>query len=908
MTTTRATAKTEKPPQFTGWHSTDSEEITRRVWRGKTEITEIEVMGEDYWPHCDYQVVSESGSVYTVEWRSAVNQHNSCDCADYHTNRLGTCKHIESVNIFLQKKRGHNHRKSKNSRAEIFIDETDSRKLKITHPEDGMCLPSDMEGQINKYLNDLQQGSSSALDALSSIAQDNSDLLRVSRRLASWNESKLLARRKIDARDRFAEGMKSGVNSLNLLKLQLLPYQVEGVLHLAFSERALLADDMGLGKTVQAIGACALLKEHCGIERVLVVSPASLKSEWEEQIEKFSDLPVKSVYGHPGMRRIAYSDQTFFTLCNYEQVIPDFQKIMELFQPDVVILDEAQRIKNWRTKTATAIKKLRSRYAFVLTGTPLENRIDEVYSIVQFLDSDLLGPLFRFNRDFYELDDRGKPVGFRNLDELNRRISSVMLRRRKQEVESELPARTDKTYFVPMTDDQMDFYQDYKITVSRIASKAKKRPLTPEEFKRLQQCLACMRMLCDTPAILDKTTSYECPKLDEIGKLFPELLEDPERKIIVFSEWIGMLELVREYAVESGWEFAWHTGSVPQQRRRSEITRFREDPGCRLFLSSESGGVGLNLQAADTVVNLDQPWNPARLEQRISRAWRKHQTRPVTVINLVSEGTIEHRMLGLLNAKRAVAEGVIDGKGDLTKIKLPSSRAGFLDRLSEVLGEDDSQSISKTKSKSPLDRLVETLADKCGSALKNIFVREQEAALVVMDISSDQVLNFESQLRELTEFSLNVIDLATYQSMHRLAQTGMMSLPTANMQELFPTTETAEPRRNKHLEEAVKMIERADHKLKAALLLEGGGFQEESLLPAKDAACIAVRALTTLREQPQPESEEDVAEYLIGEGFSKDTPHGVVSLLMDSEFESEITNVVKQTIEWVRQELASSGG
>ena len=168
-----------------------------------------------------------------------------------------------------------------------------------------------------------------------------------------------------------------------------------------------------------------------------------------------------------------------------------------------------------------------------------------------------------------------------------------------------------------------------------------------------------MRMVCDTPAILDGER-HECPKLDEVERLLPELLTDPQRKILIFSEWVRMLELVRECAVAVGVEFAWHTGSVPQVRRRAEIHRFREDPECRLFLSSESGGVGLNLQAADTVINLDLPWNPARLEQRIARAWRKHQTRPVTVINLVSEKTIEHRMLGLLNAKRVLAEAVLD--------------------------------------------------------------------------------------------------------------------------------------------------------------------------------------------------------------------------------------------------------
>ena len=276
--------------------------------------------------------------------------------------------------------------------------------------------------------------------------------------------------------------------------------------------------------------------------------------------------------------------------------------------------------------------------------------------------SDLLGPLFRFNREFYELDTKGKPSGFRNLDELAKRVSSVMLRRRKEDVGSELPGRTTKTFFLPMTETQTSAYEDYDLYVKRLAALAAKRPLTKDEFDRLQKFLACMRMVCDTPYILGDE-NRDCPKMEEIERLLPDLLDDPERKIIVFSEWVRMLELVREYAVGAGIEFAWHTGSVPQPQRRAEIRRFRADPECRLFLSSESGGVGLNLQVADTVVNMDLPWNPARLEQRIARAWRKHQTRPVTVINLVSEYTIEHRMLGLLDAKRTLAEGVLDRRG-----------------------------------------------------------------------------------------------------------------------------------------------------------------------------------------------------------------------------------------------------
>ena len=170
-----------------------------------------------------------------------------------------------------------------------------------------------------------------------------------------------------------------------------------------------------------------------------------------------------------------------------------------------------------------------------------------------------------------------------------------------------------------------------------------------------------MRMICDTPAILDPTCRIS-PKLEELERVLGDLLEEPDRKVIVFSEWERMLELVRELAGEMGIETAWHTGSVPQQRRRAEITRFKEDPACRLFLSTDSGSVGLNLQVASAVVNVDLPWNPAKLEQRIARAWRKNQTRSVSVVNLVCEGSIEHGILSLLGAKQALADGVLDGQ------------------------------------------------------------------------------------------------------------------------------------------------------------------------------------------------------------------------------------------------------
>src|SRR5438552_4288257 len=203
------------------------------------------------------------------------------------------------------------------------------------------------------------------------------------------------------------------------------------------------------------------------------------------------------------------------------------------------------------------------------------------------------------------------------------------------------------------------------------------------------QFLACMRMICDTPAILDPSCRVS-PKLEELEGILGDLLEEPERKIIVFSEWERMLELVRELAAEMGVESAWHTGSVPQQRRRAEIVRFKQDPACRLFLSTDSGSVGLNLQVASAVVNVDLPWNPAKLEQRIARAWRKNQTRSVTVVNLVCEDSIEHQILHLLGAKKALADGVLDGEGDLKTLKMPNGRAAMIERMQAIMQADGS--------------------------------------------------------------------------------------------------------------------------------------------------------------------------------------------------------------------------
>ncbi len=658
-------------------------------------------------------------------------------------------------------------------------------------------------------------------------------LVRVSRHFAPWLERMRRQRSREEARAAFLAKVEAGKASLDLVKHPLLSYQREGMLHLAFGERVLLADEMGLGKTVQAIAACELLARCKGIARVLVVCPASLKAEWEEQIARFTERPARSVFGARPQRLAAYRDPVFFTIVNYEQVLGEAQDINEILHPDVVVLDEAQRIKNWQTKTARRVKSLRSSYAFVLTGTPVENRIDELYSIVQYLDPELVGPLFRFNREFYQLDERGRPVDYKNLAELRHRLEGVMLRRRKSDVESELPGRTLKTYFVPMVEEQKLRYDDYGKPAARLLAQAQRRPLTPAEFDRLQQLLACMRMVCDTPAILDPTCRVS-PKLEELEGILGDLLEEPDRKIIVFSEWERMLAMVRELAAEMGIETAWHTGSVPQQRRRAEITRFKQDPACRLFLSTDSGSVGLNLQVASAVVNVDLPWNPAKLEQRIARAWRKNQTRSVTVVNLVCENSIEHGILHLLGQKQALADGVLDGRGDLATLKMPSGRAAFIERMQAMMQAADAVPLRILSAE---ESIAEDLRRRHGE--RALLIEATTGAdgrlrlLAVLDLERGALAEEAERFATRSEGTpaVEVIDRATWLAVRRLAASGMIGLPEGASRVLHRSADLAvadDPRFDPQAR-ASELRVQAERSLRMARVLAAGGFPEEAL-------------------------------------------------------------------------------
>ena len=674
-------------------------QIERRRKRALQDIAKIANKG-NHPLFSLFEVTSTSGRTYRVEMRSLDELQNTCTCPDYKTNLIGTCKHIEGVLLHLKEEYSDRlealtRRRPRGSQVYLHYE------LDVT-VRVGLPLPkrAPVRELLNRYFDPSGVLIGSPLQALPALLAAIEELPARDRKLVRVDESvreylTLLQDREEVQRQKewFLEQVERGNRSFDVLSTRLYDYQEEGAMHLVFGRRAMLADDMGLGKTVQAIAASAMLKDLRDIQRVLIICPASLKHQWAREIRHFTSLPVTVIEGNINACRPLYRDPAFFNIINYELVRRDVPELREL-RPDLIILDEAQRIKNWRTKTAGAVKQLRSRYAFVLTGTPLENRIDELYSIMQFLDPRILGPLWHFNDRFYQLEQRAsgsyKVLGYQNLDELRATIAPYSLRRVREEVLKDLPERVDNNFFVEMTGPQWKAYDEYKEMVARVASIARRRPLTPKERKRLLMGLVKMRIICNALALHDKEIPPEhyertSPKLRELGHILDDENAGNGHKALVFSQWSGMLALTEPLIKRMGLGYVKLTGDVPTKKRGALIERFFEDPDCRVFLSTDAGGVGLNLQAASLVINLDLPWNPAVLEQRIARAYRHGQQYSVQVINLVAQGTIEERMLDTLAAKRNVFAGVFGAEEAPTAISFEDTGQGLLKQLDELL-------------------------------------------------------------------------------------------------------------------------------------------------------------------------------------------------------------------------------
>ena len=661
------------------------EQIQARQKRASEAIKRIQSQPRGK-PFGDYQVLSASGAEYKVAMRGPGLFDNYCSCPDFSRNTLGTCKHIESMLARLRRRYRSSLKRKRyeRERASLSLLYGESLEVQLKLPDrpdplleaiaakyfdESGLLPKAHYSRFASILGELRRADGTAV--VYSDVLDYVDRINERDEGLAWESEQL---RKIEAGQSILPG---------LVKVSLFPYQLRGVLFAASRGRVVLADDMGLGKTVQAVAAAALLKRRRGIERVLVISPASVKYQWKTEIEKFSDLSVQVIDGDRRRRQKRYIDPRFFNLINYELVRWDMESIQAL-APDLIILDEAQRIRNWATKTAQTVKQLKSRYAFVLTGTPLENKVEELYSVVEFVDGRALGPAFRFLHDHVETTGTGKLIGYRGLNQIHKQLEPLLLRRRRDEVLTQLPERTDQVFSVPLTEQQAGPYWEQHEILGRLMHKWKRQGwLSEVDLRRITCAIQNMRMLCNSTFLFDKETNHS-PKLQEFREIVRELAIEEGRKVVVFSEYERMTRLAGEELAKLGIEFVSLHGGVPSPKRGALMDRFREEPNCMVFLSTDAGGVGLNLQSASAVINFEPPWNPARLEQRIGRVHRMGQAQPVQVIHMVTQDSIEVRVWKTMQLKKALFSGLFDSTADEVSFE-KLGRSTFLNVVKEIM-------------------------------------------------------------------------------------------------------------------------------------------------------------------------------------------------------------------------------
>ncbi|MFA9388399.1 MAG: DEAD/DEAH box helicase [Prolixibacteraceae bacterium] len=628
----------------------------------------------------DHILTNERGMKYRIFLRDFENETGYSDSPDAQKNKLGTTKHImfayrklkEDLTIYAKLSK-------RFPFIEIYCDPLNDYKITWIYPYE---LEVQERLIISKYFKNKEFIEENELLNFLGFIEDAENVKRirirpeVREKVADAYERKLL----VDIESR------TTLNYGNI-KAQLYEYQKQGVQFVAFKKAAIIADEMGLGKTLQAITAAVKKKEIFGFERTLIVCPASLKQQWKKEIEKFSDEKAVVIQGFPEEREKLYQTASeHFFIVNYETVLRDHVALNKA-GIDFLILDEAQRVKNFEAQTNSAVNRLQTKHVLIITGTPIENKLIDIFSIVNILDPHFLGPLWEFSYQhcLFDPEKINKINGYYDLQKLNKKLEHILIRREKRAVLDQLPNVQQINVPVELSDMQREYHSSYAMGIGKII---RKKFLTPYDLKKLQLLLASMRMVCDSTYLIDEETN-ESPKLDELKNILLEQLDvrNSNRKIIIFSEWVKVHKLIGKVLRDNNIGFAELNGKIPVKSRGELIRKFETNDHCKVFLSTEAGGSGLNLQVADTIINFELPWNPAKKNQRIGRIDRIGQkSSKLTIFNLITRGSIEQQIAAGLLVKQSLFDGVLGTDANINFVDFSSKgRSQFIDQLEEFI-------------------------------------------------------------------------------------------------------------------------------------------------------------------------------------------------------------------------------
>ncbi len=442
----------------------------------------------------------------------------------------------------------------------------------------------------------------------------------------------------------------------------LRPYQTSGYHWLNYLNDVgwggILADDMGLGKTVQALTMLRHYKEENGKLKAMVVCPTTLIYNWENEIKKFTpELTYRIHHGSIRTRNTEDLEQSNIIITTYGTLRSDIMVLSKTFF-DYVILDESQAIKNPGSKVAKASCLLVSKNRLCMSGTPLQNNTFDIFAQMNFLNPGLLGSMEFFRNEFATpIDKFGEPE---QKDHLRKLLYPFILRRTKEQVAKDLPEKTETILFCEMEDEQRKVYEAYRNAYrDKILGVINEQGIDKSQLTILQGLMK-LRQICDSPAILNEEEKYpnHSIKLDELTREITENIG--QHKALIFSQFLGMLGLIKEKLKENNVVFEYFDGSTSPQERQRAIQNFQDNDECRVFLISlKAGGVGLNLTAADYVYIVDPWWNPAVEQQAIDRTHRIGQTKNIFAYRMICKDTIEDKILQLQDRKRILAKELI---------------------------------------------------------------------------------------------------------------------------------------------------------------------------------------------------------------------------------------------------------
>lgn len=482
------------------------------------------------------------------------------------------------------------------------------------------------------------------------------------------------------------------------------PYQQEAIDKMVDEGQMLLGLVMGAGKTLVSIAAIEELHARGDVDHCLVVAPSSLKYQWQSEIRKFTDARSVVIDGAASTRKTLWrsSFSARFTIVNPESLVRDIETVKK-YRFDAIIVDEATILKTRSSQRSRVIKKLATSiyYRFALTGQPIENRPEELFSIMEFVDKSVLGNFREFDAAFIVRDKFGKPVRYRNLDTLNKQIAHRLIRKTRADIADQLPEVISNVISVPFDPQGAKVYSyiaaDLLNQIQQALTQHGKsfnlwshyNGSGDEAQGQIMSRLTVLRMLCDNPELVKRSAAdfsnpatssgsqyaadivaaglldgvSRSPKLDSVLEYISQVLdEDPANKIVLFSFFKENLRMIHQ-ATQRLTNSVLFMGGMPAHLRERSKEQFRTDPNTRLFLSSDAGGYGVDLPVANYLISFDLPWSSGKLEQREARIIRLSSEFPhVTVCTFVMLGSIEERQYEMLQHKRKVNEAFVDGK------------------------------------------------------------------------------------------------------------------------------------------------------------------------------------------------------------------------------------------------------